>query len=87
LRDRAPDICRQRAIIEGIAPVKLTDVKIRAYLSRLAQVLDMLALTEPVTAPLAEVRGGGVGPLGDIRRAPLRMGRAGVVLQFGHLYM
>ncbi|MFE9679727.1 S-adenosylmethionine decarboxylase [Streptomyces sp. NPDC006259] len=49
MRDLAPGICRQRAIIEGIAPAKLTDAKIREYLSQLAQVLDMVALTEPVT--------------------------------------
>jgi hypothetical protein len=47
--DLAPDIYRQRLVVEGIPPAPISDEQIRDYLSELSSVLDMVTLLEPVT--------------------------------------
>ena len=49
MQDLAPDIYRQRAVIEGIPVGIITDADIKRYLSQLSEVLDMKALIEPIT--------------------------------------
>ncbi len=49
MRDLAPQIYRQRAVIEGYPTKAITDTEIKKYLTRLSEVLDMVALIEPVT--------------------------------------
>ena len=47
--DLAPDIYRQRLVIEGIPAAPINDVQIVAYLRDLGTVCDMKVLTDPVT--------------------------------------
>jgi hypothetical protein len=47
--DLAPEIYRQRLVIEGYPTAALTDSQIKDYLSRLSSELDMKQLMEPVT--------------------------------------
>jgi len=47
--DLAPEIYRQRAVIEGYPNQPLTASEIKAYLSNLSDVLKMKTLIEPVT--------------------------------------
>jgi S-adenosylmethionine decarboxylase len=49
MRDLAPAIYRQRLVIEGYPADPIDDEHIRDYLSELSTVLDMNALTTPVT--------------------------------------
>lgn len=49
MKDLAPTIYRQRAVIEGVADSVITDEMIKSYLSELSTVLDMSALIDPVT--------------------------------------
>jgi len=48
-RDLAPDILRQRLVIEGVPARPVDDVLIRDYLSALSRAVDMVQLIEPVT--------------------------------------
>ena len=48
-RDLAPEIVRQRLVIEGIPDQPLDDARIRTYLSALSRTVDMVQLLEPVT--------------------------------------
>ena len=48
-RDLAPEIVRQRLVIEGIPARPVDDGQIRAYLSALSREVDMVQLLEPVT--------------------------------------
>lgn len=48
-RDLAPEILRQRLVVEGVPDCSISDVEIRTYLARLAEVTDMIPLMEPVT--------------------------------------
>ena len=48
-RDLAPEIHRQRLIVEGVPSRPVTDLDIRNYLTELSGVLGMIALNEPVT--------------------------------------
>ena len=48
-RDLAPDILRQRLVIEGIPARPVDDAQIREYLSALSREVDMVQLLEPVT--------------------------------------
>ncbi len=48
-RDLAPEIVRQRLVIEGIPARPIGDVQIRHYLSALSREVDMVQLIEPVT--------------------------------------
>lgn len=48
-KDLAPEIFRQRLVIEGYPSGPISDNDIRSYLCYLADVLDMTVLTEPVT--------------------------------------
>jgi hypothetical protein len=48
-RDLAPDIHRQRLVIEGLVHEPIDAEAIRAYLSQLSGVIDMVTLLEPVT--------------------------------------
>jgi hypothetical protein len=48
-RDLAPEIHRQRLVVEGTCPEPIDALHIRQYLQRLARVCDMRALTRPVT--------------------------------------
>ena len=48
-RDLAPDIFRQRFVIEGTRQQPITDAEIREYLRRLSDVCGMIVLLEPVT--------------------------------------
>jgi S-adenosylmethionine decarboxylase len=48
-RDLAPEIVRQRLVIEGIPARPIGDVQIRHYLSALSREVDMVQLLEPVT--------------------------------------
>lgn len=49
MRDLAPEICRQRLVIEGYPSREIDDAEIRTYLSDLSVAIDMVALIEPVT--------------------------------------
>ena len=48
-RDLAPEIVRQRLVIEGIPARPVDDGQIRAYLSALSREVDMVQLIGPVT--------------------------------------
>lgn len=48
-RDLAPEIVRQRLVIEGIPARPVGAAEIRAYLSGLSREVDMVQLIEPVT--------------------------------------
>ena len=48
-RDLAPEIVRQRLVIEGVPARPVDDEQIRAYLSALSRRVDMVQLIEPVT--------------------------------------
>ncbi|AHB41970.1 hypothetical protein RAAC3_TM7C00001G0098 [Candidatus Saccharibacteria bacterium RAAC3_TM7_1] len=49
MKDLAPDIYRQRFVIEGYPVRPVTDTDIQEYLSGLSAVLDMTELLSPVT--------------------------------------
>lgn len=49
MKDLAPDILRQRLVIEGYPATTIGDEKIRDYLSKLSEVIDMKRLMEPAT--------------------------------------
>lgn len=49
MRDLAPEIYRQRLVIEGYPSHVITDAHIKEYLSGLSIVLDMKELLTPVT--------------------------------------
>jgi S-adenosylmethionine decarboxylase len=48
-RDLAPEILRQRLVIEGIPAAPIGETQIRGYLSSLSREVDMVQLLEPVT--------------------------------------
>ena len=48
-RDLAPEIVRQRLVIEGLPARPVDDRQIRAYLSALSREVGMVQLLEPVT--------------------------------------
>ena len=48
-QDLAPDILRQRLVIEGVPARPIDDDLIRRYLSALSVAVDMVQLLEPVT--------------------------------------
>lgn len=47
--DLAPDILRQRLVIEGVPARPVDDTQIRQYLSALSREVEMVQLLEPVT--------------------------------------
>ncbi len=47
--DLAPEIYRQRLVVEGLVTEPITAAQIEDYLSRLSGVLDMVTLIRPVT--------------------------------------
>ncbi len=49
MNDLAPEIYRQRMVVEGIPSFNITDEHIKHYLSTLSKVTDMKLLLEPVT--------------------------------------
>lgn len=49
MQDLAPDIYRQRLVIEGYPKKAITDSEIKAYLSELSKKIDMHELLSPVT--------------------------------------
>lgn len=49
MKDLAPDIYRQRLVIEGVPKSVITDAMIKDYLSQLSGVLDMKTILSPVT--------------------------------------
>lgn len=49
MKDLAPDIYRQRLVIEGYPTTTITDVQIKDYLAQLADVLDMKTILAPIT--------------------------------------
>ena len=49
MRDLAPEICRQRLVVEGLCREPIDAATITAYLSRLSTAIDMVQLIEPVT--------------------------------------
>ena len=49
VRDLAPEIHRQRLVVEGLCPQPIDAASIRDYLSQLSKAIDMIELTEPVT--------------------------------------
>jgi S-adenosylmethionine decarboxylase len=49
MKDLAPQIHRQRLVIEGYPEKPIDDQTIQDYLKRLAKVTDMVYLTDPVT--------------------------------------
>lgn len=49
MRDLAPEIYRQRAVIEGYPTEPLTATAIKTYLKQLSEVLKMKVLMDPVT--------------------------------------
>lgn len=48
-RDLAPEILRQRLVVEGVPARPVDDEQIRSYLSDLSRAVDMVQLIEPVT--------------------------------------
>lgn len=48
-KDLAPEILRQRLVIEGYPQKAISDQQIKDYLSALSKILDMVQLTEAVT--------------------------------------
>jgi hypothetical protein len=48
-RDLAPEIVRQRLVVEGVPAAPIDAEQIRHYLSELSRVIDMVQLIEPVT--------------------------------------
>lgn len=49
MKDLAPDICRQRLVIEAVPNKPITDSEIKEYLTELSKRLKMKTLIEPVT--------------------------------------
>lgn len=49
MRDLAPEIIRQRLVVEGLCRQPIDDLSIRQYLTQLSKTIDMVALMEPVT--------------------------------------
>lgn len=49
MQDLAPDIYRQRLIVEGYPEKPITDTQIKEYLSELSKRIDMHELLAPVT--------------------------------------
>lgn len=49
MKDLAPNIYRQRLVIEGYPARAITDTDIKRYLSELSKEVDMIQLNEPVT--------------------------------------
>jgi S-adenosylmethionine decarboxylase len=49
MRDLAPQIYRQRAVIEGYPKKNITAHEIKQYLSKLSDVIGMKTLLDPVT--------------------------------------
>lgn len=49
MRDLAPEIYRQRLVIEGYPKEPLSDESIKQYLRKLSDVLEMKTLIDPVT--------------------------------------
>ena len=49
MRDLAPEIYRQRLVVEGYPTQAITDQQIKGYLSRLSTEIDMHKLIDPVT--------------------------------------
>lgn len=49
MKDLAPQIHRQRLVVEGYPEQPIDDQAIKNYLKQLAEVTDMVCLTEPVT--------------------------------------
>jgi len=49
VRDLAPDIHRQRMVVEGLCREPIDAATIRDYLAKLSGTIDMTALTDPVT--------------------------------------
>src|SRR5680860_604619 len=47
--DLAPEIHRQRLVVEGLCSAPIDAVAIRSYLTTLSEAIDMVTLTEPVT--------------------------------------
>jgi hypothetical protein len=47
--DLAPEILRQRLVIEGLVTTPIGARQIRDYLAELSEVLDMVTLLDPVT--------------------------------------
>jgi S-adenosylmethionine decarboxylase len=47
--DLAPNICRQRLVVEGYPKSVITDEDIRDYLEKLSDVIEMKKLITPVT--------------------------------------
>jgi S-adenosylmethionine decarboxylase len=49
VRDLAPEICRQRLVVEGLCHEPIDADAISRYLSELSMAIDMIALMEPAT--------------------------------------
>ena len=49
MRDLAPEICRQRLVVEGLCREPIDSLAIKEYLTQLSKEIDMVALMEPVT--------------------------------------
>ena len=49
MRDLAPEIHRQRLVIEGLVTTPILEEDIKVYLKELGSIADMRVLTEPVT--------------------------------------
>lgn len=47
--DLAPEIYRQRLVVEGLCSAPIDATSIRRYLTTLSDTIDMITLTEPVT--------------------------------------
>ena len=49
MHDLAPEICRQRLVVEGLCTESISAETISAFLTQLSKTIDMVALNEPVT--------------------------------------
>ena len=49
VHDLAPEICRQRLVVDGLSIEPIDAASISGYLTQLSTTIDMTALMEPVT--------------------------------------
>lgn len=49
MHDYAPEIHRQRLVVEGLCLAPIDAASIRDYLSKLSETIDMITLVDPVT--------------------------------------
>jgi len=54
MKDLAPNIFRQRLIIEGLYKIEITPLKLEEFMRTLSELLEMTIIYEPIVKNLAE---------------------------------